>query len=195
LLGFGLAVSVAWLLLTVVTLVVYFYRAWRRLGAAQNKFSHSVWLLFEMACAIILAGVVAWLFVPKYVTSPWQARERILRQDLFTMRTIFDHYTLDNKKSPHSLKDLVLSGYLKKAPTDPMTGRNDTWLVKCSTDNRNPESLTSRADTARPQYRLPAVTDRMGSTNEKSRWHKFTLSFRPFGEQKARSCDNAGLAS
>ncbi len=133
-----LALSIGWLLLTAVALVVYFHRAWRRLGAAESKFSYSVWLLFEMACTIILAGTVACLFVPKYVTSPRQARERILRQDLFTMRTTIDQYTVDKQKSPHSLEDLVLSGYLKKVPTDPMTGRNDTWIVKCSTDKLEP---------------------------------------------------------
>ena len=133
-----LALSVGWLLLTVVALVLYFYRASRRLGAAQNKFSYSVWLLFEMACAIVLAGVVAWLLAPKYVTSPRRERERILRDDLFTMRTIIDQYTLDKQESPHSLEDLVLSGYLKNVPTDPMTRRNDTWVVKCSADKSEP---------------------------------------------------------
>ena len=134
-----LALSLGWLLLTAVALVIYFYRAWRRLGAVQNKCSYSAWLLFEMAaCAIVLAGVVAWLLLPKYVTSPRQTRERILRDDLFTIRAILDQYTLDKQKPPRSLEDLVSSGYLSEVPTDPMTGRSDTWIVKCSTDKSKP---------------------------------------------------------
>jgi len=57
-----------------------------------------------------------------------------LRQDLVTMRAIISQYTLDKHKPPLSLDDLVAAGYLKEVPTDPMTGRKDTWVVMCSSD-------------------------------------------------------------
>ena|SRR5256885_10499584 len=37
-------------------------------------------------------------------------------------------------KAAHSLDDLVAAGYLKEVPVDPLTGRKDTWVVKCSSD-------------------------------------------------------------
>jgi general secretion pathway protein G len=90
------------------------------------------WLVFSCAAALVCGPV--WWFVPRYVTSPGENRERVLRQDLFTMRAIISQYTLDKQQRPHSLDDLVTAGYLKEMPIDPMTGRKDTWVVKCSGD-------------------------------------------------------------
>jgi general secretion pathway protein G len=55
-------------------------------------------------------------------------KERILRDDLFILRSVIDQYTMDKAKAPQSLDDLVEAGYLKQIPVDPMTGRRDTWV-------------------------------------------------------------------
>jgi general secretion pathway protein G len=85
-----------------------------------------------------LAWLAAEMFVPRCVFRPREARERILQQDLFTMRHILRQYTLDNHKHPQSLGDLVAAGYLKQVPADPMTGRNDTWVLEWSDDPQAP---------------------------------------------------------
>jgi general secretion pathway protein G len=72
----------------------------------------------------VLALVAAKSLLPTYVTSPRQARERVL----------ITQYTLDKQFPPHSLDDLVVAGYLKEVPNDPMTGRKDTWVVRCSSN-------------------------------------------------------------
>jgi general secretion pathway protein G len=82
----------------------------------------------------VLALVATNLLLPSYVTSPQQVRERALRQDLRTMNAVITQYTLDNQLPPHSLDDLVVAGYLKEVPHDPMTERKDTWVVKCSSN-------------------------------------------------------------
>jgi general secretion pathway protein G len=82
----------------------------------------------------VLALVAAKLLLHSYVTSPRQARERVLRQDLRTMNAVITQYTLDKQLPPHSLDDLVVAGYLKEVPHDPMTGRKDTWVVRCSSN-------------------------------------------------------------
>jgi competence protein ComGC len=56
-----------------------------------------------------------------------RSREAVLRQDLFVLRSLISQYTLDKHKAPQSLDDLIRAGYLKEIPTDPMTGRRDTW--------------------------------------------------------------------
>jgi general secretion pathway protein G len=89
-------------------------------------------------CFVALVLLVAKLLLPSYVTSPRQARERILQQDLLTMRAVIGQYTLDREKRPHSLDDLVVAGYLRDVPTDPTTGRKDTWIVECSKDLKAP---------------------------------------------------------
>jgi general secretion pathway protein G len=54
------------------------------------------------------------------------------------MRQILDQYTLDHHKHPRSLDDLVAGGYLKQVPSDPMTGRRETWVVEWSDDPKMP---------------------------------------------------------
>ncbi len=83
---------------------------------------------------IVLMLVAAKLLLPSYVTSPRQARERVLRQDLRTMNAVITQYTLDKQLPPHSLDELVVAGYIKEVPNNPMTGRKDTWILKCSSN-------------------------------------------------------------
>jgi general secretion pathway protein G len=54
------------------------------------------------------------------------------------MRQILDQYSLDNHKHPQSLDDLLTAGYLKQMAVDPMTGRNDTWVLEWSDDPMTP---------------------------------------------------------
>jgi general secretion pathway protein G len=65
------------------------------------------------------------LAVPMYRQSILKARETVLKDDLFTLRRTIDEFTYDKKKAPQSLDDLVLQGYLKQVPKDPMTNQAD----------------------------------------------------------------------
>jgi general secretion pathway protein G len=88
---------------------------------------------------VALALLAVALFVPCIsADSPAKARERVLRQDVFEMRAFISQYTLDLRKRPQSIDDLVAAGYFKHVPTDPMTGRNDTWVVEWSNDPKMP---------------------------------------------------------
>jgi general secretion pathway protein G len=66
------------------------------------------------------------------------AREAVLHQDLFTIRTLLAQYAVDLQRRPQSLSDLVTAGYLKELPIDPITGRNDTWILLWSKDQKAP---------------------------------------------------------
>ena len=61
--------------------------------------------------------------VPNFSRSITQSREAVLRQNLFTLRSLISQYTLDKQKAPQSLDDLISAGYLKQIPTDPMTNQ------------------------------------------------------------------------
>ena len=68
--------------------------------------------------------------VPVYNQSVQRAREAVLRDDLHTLRSLIDEYTVDKQHPPDSLQDLVDSGYLRGGiPVDPMTGSSETWKV------------------------------------------------------------------
>lgn len=66
--------------------------------------------------------------IPRYQQSILRARETVLHDDLYTIRTTIDQYTLDKQKAPQSLQELVEAGYLKQLPKDPFTNSNDSWV-------------------------------------------------------------------
>ncbi|MGD0163630.1 MAG: hypothetical protein ABSB39_14270 [Candidatus Sulfotelmatobacter sp.] len=140
-----LALIVAWLLLTAIVLVLYFYRAWLRLRTVPNKAAYAAWLSFQIACTLAAAVMLVSSFVPSYVTSPRQAREWAPEQNLQLMRAIINQYTLDLRKRPQSLHDLVEAGYIKQTPTDPITRRNDTWDLVWSNDPKMPGIVNIRS--------------------------------------------------
>ena len=97
----------------------------RRTRSASRGFT-LIEMMVVMAIMLILIGIA----VPIYNQSVLRARESVLRQDLFTLRSVIDQYTDDKEKAPQSLDDLVTAGYLKHIPVDPMTNSNSTWQVE-----------------------------------------------------------------
>ena len=86
--------------------------------------------LIELMVVISIILIVISTALPIYNQSIVRAKEAVLRQDLFAMRSVIDQYTLDKGKAPQSLQDLVQAGYLKEIPKDPFTDSNDSWSVE-----------------------------------------------------------------
>ena len=80
----------------------------------------SQFLFLLAAVCLLLAGC-------RHGDSSLDASERVLKQDLLTLRHTIDQYTVDRKKAPQSLTDLVQAGYLRAVPKDPITGKSD-WV-------------------------------------------------------------------
>ncbi|MGH9502165.1 MAG: type IV pilin protein [Terriglobales bacterium] len=85
--------------------------------------------LIELMIVISMILILVSISIPAYNQSILRAKESVLRQDLFQMRSLISQYTLDKQKAPQALDDLVQAGYIKQLPTDPMTGSNSTWTV------------------------------------------------------------------
>jgi len=83
--------------------------------------------LLEMMMVVTVILIVASISVPIYTTCVVRAREAVLRDHLFTLRSLIDRFTLDNGRAPARLEELVEGGYLGRIPTDPFTGSNETW--------------------------------------------------------------------
>jgi general secretion pathway protein G len=88
--------------------------------------------LVELMIVMTIIGILASIAIPSYIRSVQKAKEAVLREDLHTLRTSIDSYTVDKEKAPQSLDDLVQAGYLKTIPNDPMTSRSDTWITSQS---------------------------------------------------------------
>jgi len=82
-------------------------------------------LMIVMAIIAILLAVA----LPIYNRSITRAKESVLKNNLFTMRTVIDEFTYDKQKAPQTLNDLVSDGYLRQVPVDPMTGTADSWKI------------------------------------------------------------------
>src|ERR1700676_2689444 len=74
-------------------------------------------LMIVMAIIAILMAVA----LPIYTRSIIRSKESVLKNNLFTLRTVIDEYTYDKQKGPQALQDLVTEGYLREVPLDPMT--------------------------------------------------------------------------
>lgn len=86
--------------------------------------------LIELMIVMAIISILVAVAVPMYQKSVLRAKESVLRQNLFTLRTVIDEYTYDKAKAPQSLQDLVHEGYLRQIPGDPMTGENDWTTIQ-----------------------------------------------------------------
>lgn len=82
-------------------------------------------IMIVMAIIVILIAVA----IPYYQKSVIRAKESVLHNNLFTIRTVIDEYSYDKQKAPQSLHDLVSEGYLREVPRDPITGSSDSWKI------------------------------------------------------------------
>jgi len=84
--------------------------------------------LIELMVVISIIIILLSLAMPRYSKSIVHAQETALREDLYTLRSVIDQYTLDKQKAPQSLQDLVDAGYLKQLPVDPFTKSRESWV-------------------------------------------------------------------
>ena len=85
--------------------------------------------LIELMVVMAIISILLAIALPIYQKSITRAKETVLHNNLFTLRTMIDEYTIDKQKAPQALQDLVAEGYLRQIPQDPMTGSDQTWKI------------------------------------------------------------------
>jgi len=85
--------------------------------------------LIELMIVMAIIAVLMSVALPIYNRSIIRSKESVLKNNLFTLRTVIDEYTYDKQKAPQTLQDLVSDGYLRQVPIDPMTGTADSWKL------------------------------------------------------------------
>ena len=81
--------------------------------------------LLELMIVISIIIILAAVALPQYQKTIMHARETVLRDDLYRMRSLIDQYSADKGKLPASLDDLVSAGYMREIPVDPITDQKD----------------------------------------------------------------------
>ena len=89
--------------------------------------------LLELMIVISVIIILAAVALPQYQKTIMHARETVLRDDLFRLRSLIDQYSADKGKLPASLDDLVSAGYMREIPVDPITDQKD-WNVVTGDD-------------------------------------------------------------
>jgi general secretion pathway protein G len=97
-------------------------------GAITNRRRFG-FTLIELMIVMAITAVLMAIAVPIYTRSIQRSKESVLKNNLFTLRTVIDEYTYDKQKAPQTLQDLVSDGYLRQVPVDPITGSNDSWKL------------------------------------------------------------------
>ena len=101
--------------------------------------------LLELIVVITIMGVLVSIALPNYRNSVLQAKEAVLRENLYRLRDLIDQYQSDRGAYPETLEALVASGYLRAIPPDPMTP--DPWVeVPPETGSEGGDVLTGVFD-------------------------------------------------
>ncbi|HXV77113.1 MAG TPA: type II secretion system protein [Candidatus Polarisedimenticolaceae bacterium] len=86
--------------------------------------------LIELLVVVAIIGILATVAVGQYQRNIVKAKEAVLRENLFTMRTQINNYFADKGRYPMDLQELVDDRYLREVPFDPITRSNDSWIVE-----------------------------------------------------------------
>lgn len=81
--------------------------------------------LLELMIAMFIMIILLSVAVPTYERSVRQARETVLRENLWQMRRAIDQYKADKGKLPSSVDDLVSAKYLHEKPIDPILEKTE----------------------------------------------------------------------
>ncbi len=97
--------------------------------------------MIAMFILIILISVA----VPTYQRTVQNARETVLKENLWQMRRAIDQYHSDKGKPPQTIRDLVTDKYLREVPVDPITEKSE-WSEIKGEDPSSPQAEQGMKD-------------------------------------------------
>jgi general secretion pathway protein G len=104
--------------------MVRLIRSGKRVSRRQFGFT-----LIELMIVMAIVSILVAIAVPIYQKAIIRAKESVLRNNLFTLRTMIDEFTVDKQHAPQTLDELVSEGYLRQIPVDPITGSAQSWKI------------------------------------------------------------------
>ena len=96
---------------------------------SRRRAARTGYTLIELVIVMAIISILVAIAVPLYQKSLLRTKESLLKNNLFTLRTVIDEYTFDKQKAPQNLQDLVNEGYLRAVPIDPITGSDQSWKL------------------------------------------------------------------
>ncbi|WKB56147.1 type II secretion system protein [Eleftheria terrae] len=96
---------------------------------ARRPSSRRGFTLIELLVVMAIIATLLALVGPKYFSSLKRSQETVLRTNLRITRDAIDKFRGDTGRYPASLQELVDQRYLRELPMDPVTERNDSWVL------------------------------------------------------------------
>ena len=94
--------------------------------------------LLELIIAMFIMIILLSIAVPTYQRSVQNAREIVLKENLFQIRRAIDQYAADKGKLPASVDSLVEEKYLREKPIDPVSEKAE-WDEIQGEDPNSPD--------------------------------------------------------
>ena len=104
-----------------------------KVNSGQRGFS-----LLELMIAMFILIILLSVALPTYQRSVQQARETVLKENLWQMRRAIDQYSADKGKLPRSIDELVENKYLRDVPMDPIMEKAE-WDEVQGEDSLSPD--------------------------------------------------------
>ncbi|TWO79996.1 type II secretion system protein [Denitratisoma oestradiolicum] len=85
--------------------------------------------LIELLVVLAIIAVLLTIAVPRYFHSVDRSKDVVLIENLRVVRETIDKFYGDTGRYPESLEELVERKYLRSLPRDPVTDRDDSWVL------------------------------------------------------------------
>lgn len=95
--------------------------------------------LLELMIAMFIMIILLSVAIPTYERSVRNAREVVLKENLWQIRRAIDQFRADKGKLPKSVEDLVTEKYLHEKPQDPILEKTD-WDEIQGEDTNSPDA-------------------------------------------------------
>lgn len=101
--------------------------------------------LLELMIAMFIMVILLSVALPTYQRSVQNARELVLKENLWQMRKAIDQYAADKGKLPQSLDELVTAKYLREKPMDPILEKAE-WTEVQGENTGSPDATQGLKD-------------------------------------------------
>ena len=95
----------------------------------NGKFFQKAFTIIELMIVMAMISLLLTIALPRYFEGLQRSKEAVLKEDLHVMRDALDKYYSDKGAYPKLLEDLVANKYIRSIPVDPLTEKNDTWVI------------------------------------------------------------------
>ena len=118
-----------------------FFRTPRSALRTQKGFS-----LLELMIAMFIVIILLSVALPTYQRSIQNARETVLKENLWQMRRGIDQFAADKGRLPQSVDELVEAKYLREKPIDPLNDDKTEWDEVMGEDTSAPDAQNGMKD-------------------------------------------------